>query len=170
MLWTFVKGGLVWGLIGGELHFLDHCIHSIIADFGHDLRRTQFKLVLESPNKTPILTVFSNPWLIYKPNWVQNLWRQNNNCQGVCKISAQSESIWFSFVLCCWKKHYIRTQFWADLDFSVSDLLSVRFVDLVWVLGRFWNLEITGVLMCFCFDRFLHPNWSAQFQLLAAKN
>jgi hypothetical protein len=45
---------LVWGLIGGELYSSDHCIHLVFADFGHDLRKTQFELVLENPNKTPI--------------------------------------------------------------------------------------------------------------------
>jgi hypothetical protein len=45
---------LVWGLIGGELHFSDHYIRPLGAVFGRDLRRTQFKLVLENPNKTPI--------------------------------------------------------------------------------------------------------------------
>jgi hypothetical protein len=41
---------LVWGLIGGELHSSDHCIHLVVADFGRDLRKTQFELVLEYPN------------------------------------------------------------------------------------------------------------------------
>jgi hypothetical protein len=36
------------------LHFSDHCIHLFVVDFGHDLRKTQFELVLENPNKTPI--------------------------------------------------------------------------------------------------------------------
>jgi hypothetical protein len=45
---------LVWGLIGGELHSSDHCTHLVIADFGRDLRKTQFELVLENPNKTLI--------------------------------------------------------------------------------------------------------------------
>jgi hypothetical protein len=45
---------LVWGLIGGELHSSDHCIYLVVADFGRDLRKTQFELVLENPNKTPI--------------------------------------------------------------------------------------------------------------------
>jgi hypothetical protein len=45
---------LVSGLIGGELHSLDHCIHLVVADFGRDLRKTQFELILENPNKTPI--------------------------------------------------------------------------------------------------------------------
>jgi hypothetical protein len=37
-------------LIGGELHSSDHCIHLVVADFGRDLRKTQFELVLENPN------------------------------------------------------------------------------------------------------------------------
>ena len=45
---------MVWGLIGGEFHSSDHCIHLVVADFGRDLRKTQFELVLENPNKTPI--------------------------------------------------------------------------------------------------------------------
>jgi hypothetical protein len=45
---------LVWGLIVGELHSLDHSIHLIVADFGRDLRTTQFELILENPNKTLI--------------------------------------------------------------------------------------------------------------------
>jgi hypothetical protein len=45
---------LVWGFIGSELHSLDHCIHLVVTDFGRDLRKTQFELVLENPNKTPI--------------------------------------------------------------------------------------------------------------------
>jgi hypothetical protein len=45
---------LVWGLIGGELHSSNHCIHLVVADFGRDLRKTQFELVLENPNKTSI--------------------------------------------------------------------------------------------------------------------
>jgi hypothetical protein len=51
---------LVWGLIGGELHSSDHCIHLVVADFGRDLRKTQFELVLENLNKTPISAVFLN--------------------------------------------------------------------------------------------------------------
>jgi hypothetical protein len=45
---------LVWRLIGGELHSSDYCIHLVVADFGRDLRKTQFELVLENPNKTLI--------------------------------------------------------------------------------------------------------------------
>jgi hypothetical protein len=45
---------LVWRLIGGELHYSDYCIHLVVADFGRDLRKTQFELVLENPNKTSI--------------------------------------------------------------------------------------------------------------------
>lgn len=45
---------MVWGLFGGELHFSDHYIRPLGAVFGRDLRRTQFELVLENPNKTPI--------------------------------------------------------------------------------------------------------------------
>ena len=48
------------GLIGGELHFSDHYIRPLGAVFGRDLRRTQFELVLENPNKTPISAVFLN--------------------------------------------------------------------------------------------------------------
>jgi hypothetical protein len=46
---------LIWGLIAGELHSSDHCIHLVVADFGRDLRKTQFEHVLENPNKTPII-------------------------------------------------------------------------------------------------------------------
>jgi hypothetical protein len=42
------------GLIGGELHSSDHCIHLVVADFGRNSRKTQFKLVLENPNETPV--------------------------------------------------------------------------------------------------------------------
>jgi hypothetical protein len=42
------------GLIGDELYSSDHGIHLVVADFGRDLRKTQFDLVLENPNKTPI--------------------------------------------------------------------------------------------------------------------
>jgi hypothetical protein len=45
---------LVWSLIGGELHLLDHCIQLVVLDFGRDLRKPQFELVLENPNKTLI--------------------------------------------------------------------------------------------------------------------
>jgi hypothetical protein len=45
---------LVCELIGGELHSSGHCIHLVVAGFGHDLRKTQFELVLENPNKTPM--------------------------------------------------------------------------------------------------------------------
>jgi hypothetical protein len=38
--------GFGLGLIGDELHSSDHCIHLVTADFGHDLRKTQFELVL----------------------------------------------------------------------------------------------------------------------------
>jgi hypothetical protein len=34
----FFCDDLVWALIGGELLFLDHCIHPVVADFGRDLR------------------------------------------------------------------------------------------------------------------------------------
>jgi hypothetical protein len=44
---------LVWGLIGGEFHSSDHHIHLVVADFGRDLRKTQFELVQKNPNKTP---------------------------------------------------------------------------------------------------------------------
>jgi hypothetical protein len=57
---------LVWGLIGDELHSSDHCIHLVVADFGRDLRKTQFELVLENPNKTPISAVFLNLRVIHK--------------------------------------------------------------------------------------------------------
>jgi hypothetical protein len=33
-------------------------MHHVVPDFGCDLRRTRFELVLENPNKTPVLTVF----------------------------------------------------------------------------------------------------------------
>jgi hypothetical protein len=36
------------------LHSSDHCIHLVVADFGRDLRKTKFELVVENPNKTPI--------------------------------------------------------------------------------------------------------------------
>jgi hypothetical protein len=45
---------LVWRLIGGELHSSDYYIHLVVVDFGRDLRKTQFEVVLENPNKTPI--------------------------------------------------------------------------------------------------------------------
>jgi hypothetical protein len=32
--------GFDLGLIGDELHSSDHYIHLIVADFGHDLRKT----------------------------------------------------------------------------------------------------------------------------------
>ena len=57
---------MVWGLIGGELHSTGHCIHLDVADFGRDLRKTQFELVLENPNKTPISDVFLNLLVIHK--------------------------------------------------------------------------------------------------------
>ena len=41
-------------MIGGELHSSDHCIHLVVADFARDLRKTQFQLVLENPDKTQI--------------------------------------------------------------------------------------------------------------------
>jgi hypothetical protein len=51
----FLWEDLVWGLTCGEFHTSDHCIHLVVADFGHDLRKkTQFELVLENPNKTLI--------------------------------------------------------------------------------------------------------------------
>jgi hypothetical protein len=53
---------LVWGLIGGELHSSDHCIHLVVADFGRDLRKTQFELVLENPNKTLISGCIFKIW------------------------------------------------------------------------------------------------------------
>jgi hypothetical protein len=53
-------------MIGGDLHSSDHCIHLVVADFGRDLRKTQFELVLENPNKTPISVVFLNLWVIHK--------------------------------------------------------------------------------------------------------
>jgi hypothetical protein len=43
-----------WGLFGGEFSLLNHCLHSIVADCGRELRRTQFELEKENPNKTPI--------------------------------------------------------------------------------------------------------------------
>jgi hypothetical protein len=42
------------GLIGDELHSSDHNIYLVVADFGQNLRKTQFEFVLENPNKTPI--------------------------------------------------------------------------------------------------------------------
>jgi hypothetical protein len=85
---------LVWGLIGGELHSSDHCIHLVVADFGCDLRKTQFELILENPNKTPISAVFLNRWVSHKSDWAQNLGRSwKRICSGVCKISYQSEFV-----------------------------------------------------------------------------
>jgi hypothetical protein len=57
---------LIWGLIGCEFHSLDHCIYLAVADFGRELRKTQFKLVLENPNKTQFLDVFLNLRLIHR--------------------------------------------------------------------------------------------------------
>jgi hypothetical protein len=45
---------LVWRLIGDELHSSDHCIHLVVEDFSHNLKKTQFELVLGNLNKTPI--------------------------------------------------------------------------------------------------------------------
>jgi hypothetical protein len=50
----FLFKDLVLGLIGGELHFLDHCIHLVVLDFGCGLIRTHFELVLENPNQNGI--------------------------------------------------------------------------------------------------------------------
>jgi hypothetical protein len=47
------------GFIGGELHFSDHYIHSVIAVLGRDLRQTQFELEIENPIKTPTKMGFS---------------------------------------------------------------------------------------------------------------
>lgn len=35
---AFLCENLVWGLIGRELHFSDHCTHPIVVDFGRDSR------------------------------------------------------------------------------------------------------------------------------------
>jgi hypothetical protein len=39
-------------VIGGELHFSDHCTR-LDGVLGRDLGRTQFELEIENPNKTP---------------------------------------------------------------------------------------------------------------------
>jgi hypothetical protein len=157
---------LVWGLIGGELHSSDHCIHLVVADFGRGLRKTQFELVIENLNKTLISAVFLNLRVIHKSDWAQNLessWKRI--CSGVCKISSQSEFVWFSFefknrISYCWKQHLLTILYWTVLDFLVSDLQSVCFAGLMWVLGTFCNHEITSSLMCLWFKHLLHLNWS----------
>jgi hypothetical protein len=125
-----------------------------------------FEFILENPNKTPIMFVFSDMWLIQKSDRAQNLWRPwKHICIGVCKISLQSEFIWFIFrfknrILCCWNQHLFATRFWTDSEFLVSDLRSICFASLVCVSGTCWNHEITGSLIWFWFEHFLHLNWS----------
>jgi hypothetical protein len=46
-------------LIGGELHFSNHQIHSVLAVFGRGLGRTQFEFEIENPIKTPTKMGFS---------------------------------------------------------------------------------------------------------------
>jgi hypothetical protein len=60
---------MVWGLIGGQLHFSDHCIHSVVADFGHGSRRTQFELEIENPNRDGISDLRFHP----HANFMQSL-------------------------------------------------------------------------------------------------
>lgn len=42
------------GLIGGELQFSNYYIHPVVVDFGRDLRRTRFELVLGNLNSNHI--------------------------------------------------------------------------------------------------------------------
>jgi hypothetical protein len=85
---------LVWGLIGDELHSSDHCIHLVVADFGRDLRKTQFELVLENPNKTPISgSIFKSAVDLevrLSSKFVDTL---ETYLSGVCKIVSQSEFV-----------------------------------------------------------------------------
>jgi hypothetical protein len=150
---------LIWGLIGCEFHSLDHCIYLAVADFGRELRKTQFKLVLENPNKTQFLDVFLNLRLIHRFDWAQNLWRPWKYIfSGVYKISYWSEFGWFSCgsknrISYCWKQYMLAILFWTVSDVSVFDLQSVCFAGLMWVLGTFCNHDITHSLMCYWSDR-----------------
>jgi hypothetical protein len=164
-LWVLVFG-CCWVLICGDINSLYHCVCLVGVVLGRDPSWSRFEFSWENPNKTLILTVFWNLQLIYKFDWAQNLWRPCKNiCQGVCKILSQSEFVCFNFasenwISCCWNQHLIATLFWNESDFSVSDLGSIHFVGLMWVLETFCNHEITSFLMCFCIERLLHLNWS----------
>jgi hypothetical protein len=57
---------LVWRLICVELHFADHEIHFVVADFCRGLRRTQFGLEIANPNKTPTEMGFLIRTLIFE--------------------------------------------------------------------------------------------------------
>jgi hypothetical protein len=159
---------LVWGLIGGELHSSDHCIHLDFADFGHDLRKTQFELVLENSNKTWIFGY------IFKSAVDPQVWLRSKFVEILetyllrCKILFQSEFVWFTFefknrISYCWKQHLLTILYWTVLDFFVSDLRFVCFAGLMWVLGTFCNYEITRLLMCSWLEYLLHLNWNKVF-------
>ena len=168
ILW-FLWEDLTWGLIGDELHSSDHSIHLVVVDFGRDLRKTQFELVLETRTKLQFLAIFLNMRVIHKSDWAQNLGRPwKRICFGVCKIYLNQSSFGSVFefksrILYCWKQHLLRILYWTVLDFLVSDLRSVCFAGLMWVLGTFCNHEITRSLMCSWFEHLLHLNWSEVF-------
>jgi hypothetical protein len=116
--------------------------------------------------------------VIHKSDWAQNLGRSCKGiCSGVCKISYQSEFVWFSFEIknkfsYCWKQHLLTILYWTVLDFLVFDLRSICFAGLMWVLGTFFNHEISRSLMCLWFVHLLHLNWSKVliFRLFGDKN
>jgi hypothetical protein len=83
----------------GEIYSKDHYLHPVGVVCACDLSWSRFDFVIENPNKTPILFVFSDLRLIHKLNWAQNLWRSwKLICPDMCKISSQLEFVCFNFI------------------------------------------------------------------------
>jgi hypothetical protein len=124
MIW-----GFVWGPLGANIHSLDWCICPISAVLGRDPSWSQFDFVWENPNKTPILSVFSDLRLIYKSDCIKNFWRPwNTSFQGICKISVPSEFFWFSFAFENWIFELLKSALDSDTILDRFKLFGVRFV------------------------------------------
>jgi hypothetical protein len=72
-----------WGLIGGEIHSLDHCIRPVGAVLGHNTIWSCFEFIWENLNK--ILTFSRNlicAWIFYLL-WVK---LQDSSSYPLCKL------------------------------------------------------------------------------------
>ena len=103
----FLSWGFIWGLLGAEINSLDCCIHHLGAVLGRDPSWSQFELVWENPNSIRIFRSAIDLKIRLSSKFMDTL---ENICQDLCKISPQSEFVWFSFafknwISSCWNQH-----------------------------------------------------------------
>jgi hypothetical protein len=77
--------GCCWGLICGERNSLDHCVCPVGTYPSWSwCELIPFWVRLRKPQQNPNLNRISNMRLIYKSDWVQNLWRPWKHIVNVC--------------------------------------------------------------------------------------